>query len=402
MTVPNLAENAKFKGLDMVGTGDILNPKWEGEVLDSCERVADGTYERSGVRFLLTTEVEDSRRVHHLLIFPDIESVRGVREVFRKHSPEVDTEGRPHLPLSAAEIAEIAHDHGVLVGPAHAFTPWTSLYKEYDGLDEAYGGIKVDFLELGLSADSGMADRIKAHHKLTYLSNSDAHSPLPHRLGREFNRFDVSDATFEEVRKAILGRAGRGIVLNAGLDPRLGKYHMTACSRCYAKYALVEAASLRWRCPKCGGRIKKGVRDRILELADTEEKPPHRPPYLRLAPLAEVISMVVGKGVTTKSVRVVWERFLGEFGSEIAVLVDVPVDELARVDSDVARAVWAYREGKLVVIPGGGGKYGEIRLPDAVRNAKIDELDSVELEPPRDEPRAAQTTLMKFLGDGHA
>ncbi len=356
MTIPNLAENARFKGLEVVGTGDILNPNWEKELLKYTKKVDEGgTYERNGIRFLLTTEVEDNRRVHHVLIFPNIETVREMRERLKPYSSDIESEGRPHLTLSAAEIADIANELDVLIGPAHAFTPWTSLYKEYDSLKEAYNGTKIHFLELGLSADSEMADMIKAHHKLTYLSNSDAHSPMPpHRLGREFNRFDVNEATFEEIRKAILKR-GRKIVLNAGLDPRLGKYHLTACSRCYTKYSLEEAKAFRWKCPKCGGRIKKGVRDRILELADTTERPKDRPPYLHLAPLAEIIAMVLDKGVETKAVRLVWERFLREFGSEIRVLVDVPVEELAKVHEEVAKAVWAYRKGKLIVISGGGG-----------------------------------------------
>ena len=397
MTIPNLAENARFKGLGLVGTGDILNPHWEAELLKYAKKVDEGTYELNEVRFLLTTEVEDSRRVHHVLIFPSIDTVREMREILRRYSTDIETEGRPHLSLSAAEIADIANELGVLIGPAHAFTPWTSLYKEYDSLEEAYGGAKIHFLELGLSADSEMADMIKAHHRLTYLSNSDAHSPMPHRLGREFNRFEVEEVTFEEIRKAILRRGGRRIVLNAGLDPRLGKYHLTACSRCYAHYSLGEAKAFKWRCPKCGGRIKKGVRDRILELADTNERPKDRPPYLRLAPLAEIISMVIGKGVETKAVRLIWERFLRDFGSEIMVLVDVPVGELARVHEEVAKAIWAYRNGKLIVIPGGGGKYGEIKLPEEIRRARVEELESVEVEVPEETERPRQRSITDFL-----
>ena len=397
MTIPNLAENARFKGLGVVGTGDILNPKWEEELLKYAKKVDEGTYERNGVRFILTAEVEDRKRVHHVLIFPNIETVREMREELGRYSEDIRTEGRPHLSLSAAEIADLANELGVLIGPAHAFTPWTSLYKEYDSLREAYDGAKVHFLELGLSADSEMADRIKAHHKLTYLSNSDAHSPMPHRLGREFNRFEVEEPTFEEIRKAVLRRGGRRIVLNAGLDPRLGKYHLTACSRCYTKYSPEEARAFRWKCPRCGGRIKKGVHDRIMELADTEERPKDRPPYLRLAPLAEIIAMVIGKGVETKSVRAIWERFLKEFGSEIRVLVDVPVENIAEIHEEVAKAVWAYRNGRLIVIPGGGGKYGEIRLPEEVRKARIEELESLEVEIPREEYRPKQKSLMAFL-----
>ncbi|NJE06451.1 TIGR00375 family protein [Thermococcus sp. M36] len=397
MTIPNLAENARFKGLGVVGTGDILNPRWEEELLKHTDRVEEGTYELNGVKFLLTAEVEDSRRVHHVLIFPSIGTVREMRERLRPYSGDIDTEGRPHVGLSAAEIADLANELDVLIGPAHAFTPWTSLYKEYDSLKEAYGGARIHFLELGLSADSEMADVIKAHHGLTYLSNSDAHSPMPHRLGREFNRFEIEEPTFEEVRKAILKRGGRGIVLNAGLDPRLGKYHLTACSRCYSKYSIEDARAFRWRCPKCGGRIKKGVRDRILELADTSEKPRDRPPYIRLAPLAEIISMVLGKGVGTKAVRLVWERFLKEFGSEIRVLVDVPVENLAQVHDEVAKAVWAYREGKLIVVPGGGGRYGEIKLPEEIRRADVRDLEGIDVSVPSEEYRPRQVSLMEFL-----
>ncbi|AEC51038.1 hypothetical protein PNA2_0120 [Pyrococcus sp. NA2] len=398
MIFPIIAENAKLKGLGLVGTGDILNHRWEEELIKSSVKVDEGTFEISDVRFILTAEVEDVRKVHHLLIFPSLAQVHELREILKGHSGDMEREGRPHVNLSAEELATIANDLGILIGPAHAFTPWTSLYKEYDSLREAYCDAKVDFLELGLSADSEMADMIKAHHKLTYLSNSDAHSPQPHRLGREFNRFEVKDVTFEEIRKAILRRGGRRIVLNAGLDPRLGKYHLTACSRCYSKYTLQDAISLRWRCPKCGGTIKKGVRDRILELADTNERPKDRPPYLRLAPLAEIISLVLRKGIESKAVRLVWERFLREFGSEINVLVDVSIETLAKVHENVAKAIWAYRNEKLIIIPGGGGKYGEIKIPEEILNARVEDLESIDVNVPSGEVvKPKQLSLLSFL-----
>ncbi|EHR78075.1 Mja hyp1 intein [Thermococcus litoralis DSM 5473] len=280
----------------------------------------------------------------------------------------------------------------------NCFTPWTALYKEYNSLKEAYGDAKVHFLELGLSADSYMADRIKAHHKLTYLSNSDAHSPMPHRLGREFNRFEIEDATFDEVRKAILKRGGRKIILNAGLDPRLGKYHLTACSKCYTKYRLEDAKRLNWRCELCGGIIKKGVHDRILELADTNEKPKDRPPYLHLAPLAEIIAMVLNKGVETKAVKSVWERLLREFGSEIAVLVDVPIKSIAKlIGEEITKAIWAFRNEKLIVIPGGGGKYGEIKLPEEVKKAKLEDIEGIEIKHEDVYYKPKQSSILSFL-----
>jgi uncharacterized protein (TIGR00375 family) len=398
MNIPLIAENAKLKGLSIVGTGDILNPRWEEELLKYAQKVDEGTFEYKGVRFLLTTEVEDAKRVHHVLIFPNLQAVHEMREKLKHYSKDIETEGRPHLSLNGAEIAELANDLEVLIGPSHAFTPWTALYKEYDSLKECYGNAKIHFLELGLSADSYLADLIKAHHKLTYLSNSDAHSPHPHRLGREFNRFEIQEPTFEEVRKALLKRSGRKIILNAGLDPRLGKYHLTACSRCYTKYKLEDAKRLGWRCEKCGGIIKKGVKDRILELADTKEKPEDRAPYLHLAPLAEIIAMVLNKGVETKAIKTIWERLLKEFGSEIRVLVDVPIEDIAKtIGEDIAKAIWAFRKEKLLVIPGGGGKYGEIKLPEEIKKAKLEDLESIEVKQREEYYKPKQSSILSFL-----
>jgi len=398
MTFPVLAANAKLKGLGIVGTGDILNPRWEEELLKYGQKVDEGTYEIKGIKFLLTAEVEDNKRVHHLLLFPNIEAVKEMRERLERYSNDINSEGRPHLTINAAEIADLANEVGALIGPSHAFTPWTALYKEYNSVKEAYGNYKIHFLELGLSADSYMADKIKAHHKLTYLSNSDAHSPMPHRLGREFNRFEVEDATFEEIKKAILKRGGRKIILNAGLDPRLGKYHLTACSRCYTKYRLEDAKRLGWRCELCEGVIKKGVHDRILELADTDEKPKDRPPYLHLAPLAEIIAMILNKGVETKSVKSIWERLLKEFGSEIRVLVDAPIDAIAElIGDDIAKAIWAFRNEKLIVIPGGGGKYGEIKLPEEVKRAKLEDLENIEVRGEDVYYKPKQSSILSFL-----
>ncbi len=365
MDFRHMAKGAVVKGLDIVGTGDILNPGWECELLREASKVDDGTYEvlvspYRRVRFVLTAEVEDSRRVHHLLLFPTVGQVREMRDVLRPRSTNIDTEGRPRINLSAAEMADIANDLGVLIGPAHAFTPWTSLYKEYSNIKDAYEDSNVDFLELGLSADSEMADMIKEHHSLPYLSNSDAHSPYPHRIGREFNRFMLREATFEELRKALGRRGGRGIVLNVGLDPRLGKYYLTACSRCYRAYEVKTARRLGWRCPACGGRIKMGVRDRVRELSNTSQRPANRPRYLRLAPLGEVVSLVTGKGVGTKTVERLWNSFIQAFENEIRVLVDVPVEELMKINEEVARIVEQLRNGEARVLPGGGGRYGRL------------------------------------------
>jgi uncharacterized protein (TIGR00375 family) len=370
MEVDLLSQQASLKGLSLVGTGDILHPLWRREVREKLREVEEGTLEhpRYGTRFLLTGEVEDNRRVHHLLLFPSFSAVEELAERFSSKSEGLEREGRPRLLLSPAEVAEAALSAGCLVGPAHAFTPWTSLYKEFDSLRECYSDLadRISFLELGLSADTPMADRISELSRLTFLSNSDSHSPWPERLGREFNRFDIPEPTFEEVRKAVERREGRRVSLNVGFDPRLGKYHRTACSRCFRQFSLERARELGWRCEDCGGWIKKGVWDRVNELADRREplSPPHRPPYLRVAPLAEILALALGGRVRDPAVRETWRRLVERFGSEIEVLVDAPPEEVAGVaGEEVAALILAFRRQELKVLPGGGGRYGRLELP---------------------------------------
>jgi len=374
MDLPTLATEASRKGIQLLGTGDCLHPKWLKGIRELEEKKGIfyfkgiGEGKDTNTTFVLTVEVEDMKRVHHLLILPSISKTEELYESFRKYSLDIDSNGRPSLRLSGEEIAEHAKDAEALIGPCHAFTPWTALYAYHDSLRECYGDMVgyVSFVELGLSADSSYADRIEELHELTFLTNSDAHSPYPIRLAREFNRFQVEDISFDELKAAIERKKGRKPVLNVGVPPKEGKYNESACIRCYKHYSLREAMIRKWRC-ECRGLIKKGVRDRVNELADCDgTHPEHRPPYLHLIPLAEIIGLAVHKSTSSKSVTKIWESLLAEFGTEVNVLVDAPIDDFYaanfNLDAGVLEAIKAFREGEIRVIPGGGGKYGVIEL----------------------------------------
>ncbi|MBC7099128.1 TIGR00375 family protein [Candidatus Bipolaricaulota bacterium] len=369
MDVSTIAAQARLKGLTFVGTGDVFHPAWFRSLKEELVEVAAGTYEhrRYGTKFILTVEVEDQNRVHHVIILPSFSTAESVREELARYSKDIDRDGRAHIELSAQEIADIVTAHDCLIGPSHAFTPWTSVYKEFDSLKECYGDRlgAVSFIELGLSADTDMADRIAELADLTFLSNSDAHSPWPDKLGREFNRLGLAEPTYAEVIKAIRREDGRRVLLNVGFDPRLGKYHVTACSRCFKQFTMEEAVGLKWRCDDCRGWIKKGVMDRVNELADYPEPrhPSHRPEYLRIAPLAEVIGLATGEDPHSPGVKAEWEKLVMSFGDEISVLVDVAPELLLEVTSPrIVEVIKSFRTGTLRVIPGGGGRYGHLEL----------------------------------------
>jgi len=201
-------------------------------------------------------------------------------------------------------------------------------------------------------------------------------------MGREFNRLQVEDLTFEEVRKAINQEDGREPLLNVGFDPQEGKYHCSACQDCHQKYSLQQARENDWTCPECGKSIKKGVNDRIDELSDGGSPPQDRPEYVHLVPLAEIIQHVVGhSSPTTKTVQSIYDDFLDAFDSEIGILIDADIEDLQDINSKVARAIRMFREDKTIMVPGGGGEYGELIIPrDEEERQRILDKRSDELE----------------------
>src|SRR5512137_680715 len=364
MTISSLSVEAPKKGINVLATGDCLHGAWQKEI-KTCTVIDDGTFEMNGTRFILSVEVEDNHRVHHLFYFPSFSAVETFKEKIKPKSKNIETDGRPNVDMNGIELATLAKDVDALIGPAHAFTPWTAMYAYHSSLENCYGDLAsyISFVELGLSADTNYADTIQELHRLTFLTNSDCHSPHPVRLAREFTRFEVHDTTFQEIKKAILRTNGNKPVLNVGLPPQEGKYNETACISCFTHYTLDEAIKRRWKC-SCGKRIKKGVRDRIREIATFKEPrhPPHRPPYVHLIPLSEIIAKALGQHTPfTQSVTKQWDSLITAFGSEIVVLLDANIHEVAMVTVPaVVEAIEAFRQHKVVIIPGGGGKYGTI------------------------------------------
>ena len=365
MTMQNLGRQAGLKGLALMGTGDILNKEW----LEHCraslyEENSCFLEKESRTAFILQTELNDMDRVHHVVFLPDFASVEKLRTALKKFG-RLDGKGfgRPTLKANAETLAEKVVDAGGIIGPAHAFTPYFSVYSHFDSVKDCYRSMycEIKFLELGLSADTGLADLIEENHSFHFLSLSDAHSPWPHRIGREFVRIKMKKPNFPALKKAFEGREPGAFLLNAGLDPREGKYHCTACNKCFQKYSLEDATRLKWRCPKCGGLVKKGVKDRVMELAKFKEEihPGFRPPYLHMIPLAEIIKIALGiENVMASKVQGQWLDIVECFGAEIRALVDAPIVEIAEINEVVAGKIESFRKGYVHYIGGGGGNYG--------------------------------------------
>jgi uncharacterized protein (TIGR00375 family) len=340
------------KGIHVLGTGDALQPDWQKGWEPFLENDA-------GIIIVPQGEIEDKKRVHHVILAEDLAQFSQLRDLLEGKCKSFTTSGRPHVYLSGEEIAAFAHEVGALVGPAHAFTPWTAMYAYFDSVSSCYGNEKIDFLELGLSADSSYGAAIPELCNVPFLTNSDAHSPYPDKLGREFNRISISNRNAGDVLASI--KKG-SIEMNAGFFPEEGKYNRTACTRCFTQYSLEQAIGHAWRCPADSGIIKKGVYDRAKELAGGGPTRP-RPPYVHVLPLAQIIQTMEGaSSPNTKKCKAIYSSFITTFGNEIAVLLDVPVAEIQTIHPKVADAIAALRSGNVNLHPGGGGKYGTFSL----------------------------------------
>lgn len=313
MSIKSISLGAPLKGIDVVGTGDCLHSGWIKEI-NSCNKIDEGTFELNGTRFILSTEIEIKKRIHQLLYFPSLSTIDDFKNIVKHFSKNLEVDGKPYINIDGEELASIAKEVDALIGPAHAFAPWTGIFSHFNSLKECYGDFTdyISFIELGLSTDSDYADKIEELHRLTFLTNSDSHSPHPVRFAREFNRFEVNDITFEEIKKAILRRNGNKPILNVGLPPQEGKYYESACNTCYTHYSFQEARQRNWKC-SCGKRIKKGIKDKVNEKATFSmiRHPDHRPPYVFFIPLYEIITKTVGqRNPFTEISRIRWNELI--------------------------------------------------------------------------------------------
>ncbi len=133
LNIPNLAKWAKYKGIDMMGTGDCLHPLWRTELKSVLKNFNEGVYEYEGIHFIATTEVaciysENGRvyRVHTLIFLSSLESADKLAETLIKRGMNISSDGRPILGLSSKALCELVFsiEPKALIIPAHIWTPW--------------------------------------------------------------------------------------------------------------------------------------------------------------------------------------------------------------------------------------------------------------------------------------
>ncbi|MEK4200591.1 endonuclease Q family protein [Cytobacillus sp. FSL K6-0265] len=361
LTFTNIIHHAKSqKGLDIIGIIDCHSPEVITEIEGLLHEGVLQEHEDGGLLFgdmmiILGSELEIYDQychgpIHVLSFFPTLSHMKAFSNwlSFRMKniqlsSQRVYIEGR----LLQQKVKEL---DGLFI-PAHVFTPFKSLYGKgvKHSLSEVFDPQWIDAIELGLSANTEMADRIAELHDYPFITNSDAHSLA--KIAREYQRISLQELSFKELTMALQQTDGRTVEANYGLDPLLGKYHETVCAKCG------EAQPLRAvQCSNCGSKkIIKGVKNRIQELANVTStvKGRKRPPYIHQIPL----EFIPGIGVKTL------EKLLLHYGTEMVIIHDVPLGSLQQViPEQAANLIEQARLGSVQFDVGGGGRYGRVRL----------------------------------------
>ncbi len=390
MNLREIARFGKIKGLTLIGTGDFTHPLWLKEIQETLTPDTEGLYKiadtQDSVKFMLTTEVctifdykGDSKKIHHVILTPNIDVAKQINAALQKHG-DLGSDGRPILDMTAPQLVEevMAISSDNLIFPAHAWTPWFSLFGSFSGFDnieDCYQDMTrhIHALETGLSSDPDMNYRLSDLDRFTLLSNSDCHSFWPWRIGREANVFELEKVTYNEIIDTIIKNDSR-FKMTIETDPAYGKYHWTGHRNCKVSLSPQEAKKFNNLCPVCHRKLTLGVEQRVEELSDrpTSFKRENVPGFMRLLPLSEIIAAVLGS--TSPSTQGVWKAYnllVDKFGSEYSVLMDVPMNALAGVvDERLASVIVAVREGAVKVIPGYDGVYGQLDLGASEQQVK--------------------------------
>ncbi|MBW3015249.1 endonuclease Q family protein [Candidatus Woesearchaeota archaeon] len=373
LTIPNLEKWAKVKGIDLLGTGDFTHPKWIEHIKEELTDDGSGVLKtKSGFPFILQTEISliysqdgKGRRIHNVVLAPNLEVVQQITDYLLTKG-RIDYDGRPIFGIPAYEFVEslknISNDIEII--PAHIWTPWFSLFGSKSGFDRIEDCYKdqtkhIYALETGLSSDPPMNWRLSQLDKYALVSFSDLHSFWPWRIGREATLFDLKQLTYKNLINAI--RTKQGLHGTIEVDPNYGKYHVDGHRKCNVRLTPEQTKKLGGICPVCKRPLTIGVLYRVEELADRPEgyKPENPKLFHTLIPLSDIISKVLGKAVTTKTVWAEYTKLQKEFKDEMNILLNVPKQDLLKItDEKIADSILKNRQGEIKVEPGFDGEYG--------------------------------------------
>ncbi|GAA3786327.1 hypothetical protein GCM10022226_00550 [Sphaerisporangium flaviroseum] len=402
---------ARRKGVTLMGTGDFTHPAWferlrenlvpaepglfrlRDEMDRDISRTLPDSVAARKVRFMLSVEISTiyskggrSRKIHHLVYMPDFASAEAFNGKLGQIG-DLSSDGRPIVGMDSRDLLEatLSSGDGAYLVPAHVWTPWFGVFGSksgFDTLEECYGDLTdhIFALETGLSSDPAMNWRVSGLDGYRLVSYSDAHSPPI--VGRETTVFDT-DLDYFGILEAL--RTGTGHAGTIEFFPEEGKYHVDGHRKCGVRMDPQETEKRGGICPMCGRKLTVGVLSRVEDLADRPagRRPDGAAGFRNLVPLPEIVGEILRVGPKSKKVRGEVDRLTTAMGPELAILEEVPVEDIAVHSPRLAEAVGRLRRGEVTKEPGYDGEFGVIRVlePDEPKPANAGDPPMHELKP---------------------
>lgn len=365
MTFENIVPCAWRKGIDVLATGDCLQPEWQHaiatqlvedgsglltphpELAGACAEELPPRFRRP-LRFVLSTEVSCvpegmpySRGIHHLIYFRSLDSVRWFQTKVTRFG-NLDR-GRPALRMTSRELLARVLDHGdgAALAPAHVLGPNFSALgaqNAHRNVEEVFGDLAPELLgaEIGITSTPAMCRRISSLDRHSVFCCSDAHSLG--KLGREYTLLPPF-SSYDELMAALRSPPPPGVCRLVKFPAKASGGYFNGCETC-------RRVCSTSTCPHCGASATIGSHDRVEIIADRTEQEgwAEAPVFRELFPLAHYLAALLGvKGVTADVRRHHW-RLLRELGHERHILTEAPEDEIAQAGTRLlARAILAQR-----------------------------------------------------------
>lgn len=395
------------KGINLVSTGDWTHPLWFREISSQLEETQPGIYKlknadgKHEVLFLLSTEISSIysqggkvRRIHALLFSPSLEASDKFNKELKKRGANLMADGRPIVGIPAKDLLQIAltTDPNFLFIPAHAWTPWFSLYGSnsgFDSIDECFEDQSkyIFAIETGLSSDPLMNWQIKDLYQKSILSFSDAHSSP--KLGREAtvfvkqkqnDKFSITNFQYKDIVNAVKQDPDGKLKIGYTIEffPEEGKYHWSGHRNCNIRYSPQAVKEKGMTCPVCSRKLTIGVENRVLQLSHKSlpeddnfvknssgaflvyDKERKRVPFVSLVPLLEILLELSGS--PTKALAN-YESLVSSLGTEFDILLKKSYEEIgSNAGKELMQAIQIVRERKVFVDPGYDGVFGKVKI----------------------------------------
>ena len=395
------------KGIQVMGSGDIQFKPWLDFFQNYLTEVEEGLFvysqgskkvaDENLLHYLLQTEIivttkyQRWRKASHVVIlFPNLGVVREFHLLLKRLGSKTEKMARPFVTFGTPEEVSsffyelIDIDNRVEVIPAHILTP-EGVFGGNNGvnrLEDFFGDFHkmIRVVETGLSADPEIIGLIPELDNRALLSNSDAHSSALNRLAREFTVLNVDELSYGGVIEALREKK---IEYTLEFPPTEGRFFFTGhragrkkprphgkSEFCYFSPDRIPEGNI---CPICGGELTKGVLHRAFEIAKAQgdkrslEQAVVSQRYVHGVPLIEAVAVGLGlKSISSKKVRLVYDRIIDFFGSEVNLWREDPlrVDEMLvglPVPEDVKRVICEIKHDNFTFDPPGfDGQYGRL------------------------------------------